>query len=179
MYSIELPWKDNLAQVSCIPEGKYEGIKRWNLKFNRHLQVMNVSKREHILIHPANDATHELKAVSLWSLITGAGKGIRFIPTAGGMKILTSLVYGVLVQHDHVFINKNQILMNLFERAVSPTPTFFQKLRNIGLMLTAISAAIISTPVAIPAVITTIAGYLAVAGTVLSGVSQVTIPEDK
>jgi ABC-type xylose transport system permease subunit len=67
--------------------------------------------------------------------------------------------------------------MNLLERAVSPT--FFQKLRNIGLVLAAISAAIISAPVAMPAIITTIAGYLAVAGTVLSGVSQITIPEDK
>jgi hypothetical protein len=69
--------------------------------------------------------------------------------------------------------------MNLLERAVSPTPTFFQKLRNIGLLLAAISAAVISAPVAMPAIITTVAGYLAVAGTVLSGVSQVTIPEDK
>ena len=37
--------------------------------------------------------------------------------------------------------------MNLVERAVSPTPTFFQKLRNIGLALAAISAAIIASPV--------------------------------
>jgi len=69
--------------------------------------------------------------------------------------------------------------MNLLERAVSPTPTFFQKLRNIGLLLAAISAAIVSTPVALPAIVTTIAGYLAVAGTVLSGVSQITVPEEK
>ncbi len=69
--------------------------------------------------------------------------------------------------------------MNLLERAASPTPTFFQKLRNIGLVLAAISAAIISAPVAMPAMISTIAGYLAVAGTVLSGVSQITVPEDK
>ncbi len=64
--------------------------------------------------------------------------------------------------------------MNLLERAVSPTPTFFQKLRNIGLALAAISAAIIASPVALPAILITIAGYLAVAGTVLSGVSQIT-----
>jgi hypothetical protein len=64
--------------------------------------------------------------------------------------------------------------MNLVERAVSPTPTFFQKLRNIGLLLAAISAAVVATPIALPAIIKTIAGYLAVAGTVLSGVSQVT-----
>ena len=64
--------------------------------------------------------------------------------------------------------------MNLLERAVSPTPTFFQKLRNIGLALAAISAAIIASPVALPPILITIAGYLAVAGTVLSGVSQIT-----
>ena len=69
--------------------------------------------------------------------------------------------------------------MNLLERAVSPTPTFFQKLRNIGLALAAISAAIMTAPVALPAIVTTIAGYLAVAGTVLSGVSQITITGDQ
>ena len=69
--------------------------------------------------------------------------------------------------------------MNLVERAISPTPTFFQKLRNIGLTLAAISAAIIASPVALPTIIVTIAGYLAVAGTVLGAVSQITVPEDK
>ena len=61
MYSIELPWKENLARVSCIPEGRYELVKRWSPKFDRHLQVMNVPQRETILIHPANDAMQELK----------------------------------------------------------------------------------------------------------------------
>ena len=69
--------------------------------------------------------------------------------------------------------------MNLIERAVSPTPTFFQKLRNIGLALAAISAAIIASPVALPAIVVTIAGYLAVAGTVLGAVSQITVPGDQ
>ena len=69
--------------------------------------------------------------------------------------------------------------MNLLERAISPTPTFFQKLRNIGLTLAAISAAIIASPVSLPAIVITIASYLAVAGTVLGAVSQITVPEDK
>ena len=68
--------------------------------------------------------------------------------------------------------------MNVVDRLVSPTPTFFQKLRNIGLALAAISAAIIAAPVALPTIVTTIAGYLAVTGTVLSAVSQITIPGD-
>ena len=69
--------------------------------------------------------------------------------------------------------------MNLIARAVSHTPTFFQKLRNIGLALAAVSAAIIAAPVALPTIVVTIAGYLAVAGTVLGAVSQITIPEVK
>ena len=69
--------------------------------------------------------------------------------------------------------------MTLIERAVSPTPTFFQKLRNIGLALAAISAAIIASPVVLPTIVVTVAGYLAVAGTVLSAVSQVTVTGDE
>ena len=68
--------------------------------------------------------------------------------------------------------------MNLLDRVVSPTPTFFQKLRSIGLALAAMSGAIIAAPVALPAIVVTIAGYLAVAGTVLSAVSQITVPGD-
>ena len=66
--------------------------------------------------------------------------------------------------------------MNLIDRVVSPTPTFFQRLRSIGLALAAMSGAIIAAPVALPAIVVTIAGYLAVAGTVLSAVSQITVP---
>jgi hypothetical protein len=74
-YTIELPWKNNQAQVSCIPERRYEPVKRWSLKFGRHLQVMNVSGREYILIHPANEALRELKGcIAPVCLITGAGR---------------------------------------------------------------------------------------------------------
>jgi ABC-type xylose transport system permease subunit len=68
--------------------------------------------------------------------------------------------------------------MNLLDRVVSPTPTFFQKLRSIGLALAAISGAIIAAPITLPAIVVTVAGYLAVAGTVLSAVSQITVPGD-
>jgi ABC-type xylose transport system permease subunit len=68
--------------------------------------------------------------------------------------------------------------MNLLDRVVSPTPTFFQKLRSIGLALAAMSGAIIAAPITLPAIVVTIAGYLAVAGTVLSAVSQITVPGD-
>ncbi|MGZ3948879.1 MAG: hypothetical protein ACXVKK_12215 [Flavisolibacter sp.] len=62
--------------------------------------------------------------------------------------------------------------MNLQQRIEAPTPKFFKKVRNIGLVLAAISATLLTTPVALPAVLVKIAGYLAVAGSVASAVSQ-------
>jgi hypothetical protein len=67
--------------------------------------------------------------------------------------------------------------MNILERAAAPTPKFFKTLRNIGLVLAAISTAIVTAPVALPAALITIAGYAAVGGAVLSAVSQVTITD--
>ena len=64
--------------------------------------------------------------------------------------------------------------MNIIERAKSPTPTFFSKLRNIGLIMAAICAALATAPIALPAAVVTAAGYLAVASGVLSAVSQIT-----
>lgn len=62
--AIELPWKNNASQISCIPEGEYELRKRWSQKFGWHFELMNVPCREYILIHPANDAVKELKGAS-------------------------------------------------------------------------------------------------------------------
>lgn len=67
----------------------------------------------------------------------------------------------------------NQIV----ERAKAPTPPFFRTLRTIGLSLLAISGGILAAPVALPAAITTIATYLAVAGGIASAVSQITVED--
>jgi uncharacterized membrane protein HdeD (DUF308 family) len=68
--------------------------------------------------------------------------------------------------------------MNIQQRIQSPTPKFFKKVRNVGLILAAISASILAAPVALPAVVIQMAGYLAVAGGVVSAVSQ-TAAEEK
>lgn len=69
----------------------------------------------------------------------------------------------------------NQIV----QRATAPTPTFFRILRSVGLALLAVSGSIVAAPVALPVAITTLAGYLAVAGGVLSAVSQITVEDSK
>ncbi len=64
--------------------------------------------------------------------------------------------------------------MNLIQRVKAPTPNFFKVLRSIGLGLAAVGGTILAAPIALPVVITSIGGYLAVAGSVVSAVSQVT-----
>ena len=67
--------------------------------------------------------------------------------------------------------------MNIVERAKAPTPKFFRILRTIGLALLAISGSVIAAPVVLPANVVTVAGYIAVAGGVISAVSQVTVDD--
>ena len=68
--------------------------------------------------------------------------------------------------------------MNIIKRAKAPTPKFFKVLRNIGLALAALGGTILAAPVSLPVVATTIGGYLAVAGGIVSAVSQLTTGEE-
>jgi uncharacterized membrane protein HdeD (DUF308 family) len=67
--------------------------------------------------------------------------------------------------------------MKLVERVKSPTPKFFRILRAIGLALLALSGSVIAAPVVLPVAVVSIAGYIAVAGGVISAVSQITVDE--
>ncbi len=67
--------------------------------------------------------------------------------------------------------------LSLLQRAQAATPGFFKKLRNMGLWLTAIGGAIIAAPVALPTLVVTAAGYLAVTGTMMSTISQLTVKD--
>jgi len=66
-------------------------------------------------------------------------------------------------------------MKQILERLKSPTPKFFQTIRNIGLTLAAIAGTIAAAPIALPAVLVKIAGYLAVASGVASAVSQTAV----
>ncbi len=69
--------------------------------------------------------------------------------------------------------------MNIIKRVKSPTPKFFKVLRNIGLVLAAVGGTILAAPVALPTIVVTVGGYVAVAGGVLSAVSQLTTTTEK
>lgn len=52
--TLELPWEDNETNVSCIPVGEYQVIKRWSPKFDNHFHILDVEGRSYILIHKGN-----------------------------------------------------------------------------------------------------------------------------
>lgn len=75
-FMIELPWRDNKVNISCIPEGTYNLKKRFTEHLGHHLILENVPHRSSILIHPANDALKELKGcLATVTEITGIAKG--------------------------------------------------------------------------------------------------------
>ena len=69
--------------------------------------------------------------------------------------------------------------MKIRERLKQPTPTFFRKLRNIGIALAATGGAILAAPISLPALLITIATYLTVAGTVATAVSQAVVSDNE
>ena len=57
-YSLELPWGENIENVSCIPEGEYQCVRRdkWfnSKRYGYTYEIESVPGRTDILIHPAN-----------------------------------------------------------------------------------------------------------------------------
>lgn len=52
--TLELPWKENQQNISCIPEGEYQVEKRFSRKFKSHFHITGVDGRSYILIHAGN-----------------------------------------------------------------------------------------------------------------------------
>ncbi|MGX9987235.1 MULTISPECIES: hypothetical protein [Soonwooa] len=69
-------------------------------------------------------------------------------------------------------------MKKVMERMQEPTPKFFKTIRNLGLVLTAVGSVIATAPVSLPAIVITIAGYIAVAGGIASAISQTAVYRD-
>ena len=65
------------------------------------------------------------------------------------------------------------------KRMKRPTPKFFKTLRTLGLAVAAVGTAVATAPIALPAILVKAAGYLVVAGTVASTVSQTAVKHER
>lgn len=68
--------------------------------------------------------------------------------------------------------------MSLKERWQSKTPTFWKKIQKLGLAAGAVGGVLIAAPIALPATLITLGGYLVTAGAVTAALAQLT-KEDK
>ncbi len=61
------------------------------------------------------------------------------------------------------------------KRLTSATPKFFRVVRTIGLCFAAAGAALLTAPISLPITVATVAGYLTVAGGVMTAISQAAV----
>jgi hypothetical protein len=76
-YTIELPWRDNQRQISCIPAGRYTLRSHRSPTFGRVAYVIGTQpQRDFVYFHAANNALTELKGcIAPVTAITGEGRG--------------------------------------------------------------------------------------------------------
>jgi hypothetical protein len=68
-YTVELPWKDNKKNVSCIPSGKYTCKRVWsetneNAGYREGFEIMNVPNRTDIIFCHVGNTTRDIQGCS-------------------------------------------------------------------------------------------------------------------
>ena len=69
--------------------------------------------------------------------------------------------------------------LNLVDRVLEPTPKWFRIVRNLGLALSAVGGVLVAAPVALPATVVAVGGYLLLGGTIIGAVSQTAISQEE
>jgi hypothetical protein len=81
--TLELAWKNNERQRSCIPKGTYKVKKRTSAKYGEHFHILNVPNRDMILIHHANFHNQLLGCIA-------PGKGLSDLNKDGKLDVTSS-----------------------------------------------------------------------------------------
>ena len=82
-YTLELGWKDNKFQVSCIPKGTYKVEKRSSTKYKNHFHILDVPNRTFILIHNGNYNRHTKGCVLVGKTLSDInGDGLRDVTSS-------------------------------------------------------------------------------------------------
>ncbi|WP_313156838.1 DUF5675 family protein [Sphingobacterium multivorum] len=101
--TIELPDRNNIPRISCIPIGQYKLEKRRYPKHGEQIGIPIVLGREAILIHAANNALKELQGcIAPVTTLTGIGTGDY---SGKALAKLKALVYSLWDMGDEVYLN--------------------------------------------------------------------------
>ncbi|WP_312789584.1 DUF5675 family protein [Sphingobacterium sp.] len=102
-HTIELPDRNNIRRISCIPIGQYKLEK---IRYPRHgeqIGIPHVLNREGILIHAANNAQNELLGcIAPVTTLTGEGQGDY---SGNALAKLKALVYSLWDMGDDVYLS--------------------------------------------------------------------------
>jgi len=77
-FSLELPWRGNRRNISCIPPGSYDVQIRISPRYGRIYWVMKVAGRKYILMHSGNwagDLKKGLKTHTNGCILMGKYRG--------------------------------------------------------------------------------------------------------
>jgi len=69
--------------------------------------------------------------------------------------------------------------LNLVDRVLEPTPKWFRIVRNLGLALSAVGGVLVAAPMALPAAVVTVGGYLLLGGSIIGAVSQTAVSAEE
>jgi len=102
-HTIELPDRNNVQRISCIPVGRYKLEKIHYQRHGEQIGIPNVPYREGILIHAANNAQEELLGcIAPVTTLTGEGRGLA---SGKALAKLKALVYCLWDMGDEVYLN--------------------------------------------------------------------------
>ncbi len=102
-HTIELPDRNNIQRISCIPIGRYKLEKRRYPKHGEQIGIPMVLGREAILIHAANNALRELQGcIAPVTTLTGEGTGDY---SGKALAKLKALVYSLWDMGDEVYLS--------------------------------------------------------------------------
>lgn len=101
-HTIELPDRNNVPRLSCIPVGTYKLVRRKYPKHGEQIGIPNVLGREAILIHAANNALDELQGcIAPVTTLSGEGRGLG---SGKALAKLKALVYSLWDMGDEVYL---------------------------------------------------------------------------
>lgn len=90
-FTLELPWRDNKRNVSCIPSGEYDVRTRLSPRFGNVYWVTEVDNRSFILMHSGNwagDVNKGFKSHVNGCILLGKQRGLL----SGQIAVLNSRI---------------------------------------------------------------------------------------
>lgn len=81
IHTLELPWRNNQPNISCIPRGTYEMRMRVSPKYKECYEITGVEGRSHILLHHGNfaaDRSLGLRTNSAGCVLLGTRRGVLY-----------------------------------------------------------------------------------------------------